>query len=43
MRRILSNLNESRTLTAQRDALLPKLLAGAMRVESTQTQGAARP
>ena len=43
MRRILSNLNESRTLTAQRDALLPKLLAGAVRVESTQTQGAARP
>ena len=43
MSRILSNLNESRTLTAQRDALLPKLLAGAVRVESTQTQGAARP
>ena len=34
MRRILLNLHESRSLIAQRDALLPKLVSGEVRVES---------
>ena len=33
MKRILYNLNESRSLAAQRDALLPKLVSGESRVE----------
>ena len=33
MRRILNNLHESRTLAAQRDALLPKLVSGELRVD----------
>ena len=32
MDRILSNLNESRALAAQRDALLPRLVSGEMHV-----------
>ena len=32
MKRILDNLNESRTLAAQRDALLPKLVSGELRL-----------
>ena len=32
LRRILSNLHESRTLAAIRDALLPKLLSGEVRI-----------
>jgi type I restriction enzyme, S subunit len=31
-RRMVSNLNESRALAALRDALLPKLLSGELRV-----------
>ncbi len=33
MKRILNNLHESQTLTAQRDALLPKLVSGEVRVD----------
>jgi type I restriction enzyme S subunit len=36
MDRILNNLFESRTLTALRDALLPKLLSGELRVPQTK-------
>jgi type I restriction enzyme S subunit len=38
IRRILANCNESRTLAALRDALLPKLLSGAVRVK-TEAEG----
>ncbi len=34
MERILNNLRESRAITAKRDALLPKLISGDMRVNS---------
>lgn len=33
MERILANQRASRNLTAQRDALLPKLISGELRVE----------
>jgi len=36
MKRILNNLHESQTLTALRDALLPKLLSGAVRVKENK-------
>lgn len=36
MRRILNNLHESRTLAAQRDALLPKLMSGELRVREAK-------
>jgi type I restriction enzyme S subunit len=39
MERIRNNLHESRTLAALRDALLPKLLSGELRVPISQTQG----
>ena len=35
LRRIVSNIHESRTLTALRDALLPKLISGEMRLGKT--------
>ena len=35
--RILGNLQESRTLTTQRDALLPKLVSGELRLEDTDS------
>jgi type I restriction enzyme S subunit len=34
--RIVSNLRESRTLAAIRDALLPKLLSGKIRVKDAE-------
>ena len=34
MGRILKNLHESRTLAEQRDALLPKLVSGEVRVNA---------
>ena len=36
MERILNNLYESQTLTVQRDALLPKLVSGEVRVGDTR-------
>lgn len=36
MEHILNNLNESRTLAAQRDALLPKLVSGKLRLDRGQ-------
>ena len=36
-RRMVSNLKESRTLSALRDALLPKLLSGELRVPTGST------
>ena len=36
LRRIFANCNESRTLTALRDALLPKLLSGELRVKQAE-------
>ena len=37
-RRVVSNLEESRTLAELRDALLPKLLSGKLRVPATHTK-----
>ena len=36
MGRILNNLHESQILTVQRDALLPKLMSGEVRVEDCE-------
>ena len=35
MKRILGNLNESRDLAAQRDALLPKLVSGGLQMRGS--------
>ena len=40
MNRILSSLKESSALAAQRDALLPKLVSGEIKMESLSNQGA---
>jgi type I restriction enzyme S subunit len=39
--RIIANIHESRTLAALRDALLPKLLSGELRVPAAHTKEAA--
>jgi type I restriction enzyme, S subunit len=38
-KKIIANLHESRTLAALRDALLPKLLSGEIRLDRTNTTG----
>ena len=43
MGRILNNLRESRTLAAQRDALLPKLVSGKLRVGEAFIHAASKP
>jgi len=39
IRRILANTGESRTLAALRDAQMPKLLLGAIRVKAAEKAG----
>jgi len=39
--KILANASESRTLAELRDALLPKLISGEIRVPEAETQGEA--
>ena len=39
--RIIANIHESRTLAELRDALLPKLLSGELRVPEIKKGGAA--
>ncbi|MEO7134365.1 MAG: hypothetical protein ABI024_09095 [Vicinamibacterales bacterium] len=34
--RVLGNINESRTLTALRDTLLPKLISGELRPDTVE-------
>ena len=43
MERILANQQACRSLTAQRGALLPKLISGELRVEAADATAVARP